>query len=98
MSHCKEHHPRRLWHVLIVLLLLSACVRLWVGPVRLVEPASAQIPDSGLQRKQLLDEARRTNELLTEIKQLLKEHTFNVRCEGADNQAGIVPGPTGGGR
>lgn len=54
------------------LLLLVVCtVMVLIGPLRLVEPALAQIPDSGLQRKQLLDEARRTNQLLSEIKQQL---------------------------
>lgn len=69
------------------LFVLLTCLRVWTGPAPLLEAARAQIPDSGLQRQQLLDETRRTNRLLTEIKQLLKEGTLNVRVRGADNQA-----------
>ena len=49
--------------------------------------ASAQIPDSGMQRKLLLEETRRTNQLLTELIQTIKTGTFKVRIEGTDNKA-----------
>ncbi len=68
---------------------LLTCIRVWVGPAAILEQAQAQIPDSGKQRKLLVEEARRTNQLLTEIKLLLETCTFNVRIQGADNQAGI---------
>lgn len=55
-----------------------------IGPQRLVEPAMAQIPDSGLQRKQILAEARRANQLLGEIKQLLT----TIAREEADKKKG----------
>jgi len=67
---------------------LLTCIRVWVGPAAILEQAQAQIPDSGKQRKLLVEEARRTNQLLTEIKLLLETSTFNVRIQGADNQAG----------
>ena len=47
--------------------------------------ARAQIPNSGLQRKRILQEARRTNELLEEILKVLRKGTLNVRIRGADN-------------
>ncbi len=72
---------------LIGFFVLGTCFGAWVGPTPMVAAARAQIPDSGRQRKQLLEEARRTNQLLAEIKQVLKEHTLNVRIRGADNQA-----------
>ncbi len=81
----------------IGLFVVVTCLRVWVGPVAILEPARAQIPDSGRQRKQLLEEARRTNQLLTEIKQLLKDHTFNVRMERADNQSRAPRVPNSGG-
>lgn len=81
----------------IGLFVVVTCLRVWVGPLAILEPARAQIPDSGRQRKQLLEEARRTNQLLTEIKQLLKDHTFNVRTERADNQSRAPKMPNGGG-
>ena len=73
------------WRTVIGLGLLITVIRVWTGPVPLIEQASAQIPDSGLQRKQLLAETRRTNQLLEEIKQILDSGTLNVRFSGADN-------------
>ncbi len=87
---------RRLLKVGISLFVLLTCIRVWVGPVAILEPAQAQIPDSGLQRKLILDETRRTNQLLAEIKQLLKTHTFNVRVQGADNPSSKRTGSRGG--
>ncbi len=78
-------HPWRRWgRAMMVLAALATGVRVWIAPPTWVTPVYAQIPDSGLQRKELLDEARRTNQLLIEMRQLLKEHTFNVRIQGAD--------------
>lgn len=82
-----QSQKRRLLHGGISLFVLLTCIRVWVGPEAILEQAQAQIPDSGMQRKQLLEETRRTNQLLLEIKQLLETHTFNVRMQGADNQA-----------
>ena len=73
------------WRTVIGLGVLLTTIRVWTGPVPLIEPASAQIPDSGLQRQQLLDETRRTNQLLKEIKKILDTGTLNVRFPGADN-------------
>lgn len=66
--------------------LALTCLKVWLGPLKIENEAYAQIPDSGLQRKQQLDEARRTNELLADIKRILEDHTLKVRMEGADNQ------------
>lgn len=95
------HQPRSAiggLRAVIGLFVLATCLWVWVGPGTILEPARAQIPDSGMQRKLLLEEARQTNLLLTEIKQLLKDHTFNVRIEGADNQADAPAIPRRGGR
>lgn len=66
--------------------LLLTCVRVWTGPFPMLETAYGQIPDAGLQRKQLLDEAKVTNQLLSDIKLALTTGTLHVRLEGADNQ------------
>ena len=77
---------KRSWPgVVIGLFMLLTCLRVWVGPVPVVQPARAQIPDAGTQRKLLAEELRRTNMLLTDIKQILTTRTLNVRIEGADN-------------
>ncbi len=60
------------------------CLRVWLGPITITKPASAQIPDSGKQRFQILKEAKQTNQLLREIKQLLQSHTFKVHVTGTD--------------
>jgi hypothetical protein len=73
------------WRTVIGLGVLLTAIRVWTGPVLLVEPASAQIPDSGLQRQQLLEETRRTNQLLQEITKTLNSGTLNVRFPSADN-------------
>lgn len=71
---------------LVVFFVVLTCFRIWLGPFPLLEHAEAQIPDAGLQRKQLVDEARRTNELLSDIKRILETQTLQVRLQGADNQ------------
>jgi len=71
---------------LVVFFVILTCLRIWIGPFPILERAEAQIPDAGLQRKQLVDEARRTNELLSDIKRILETQTLQVRLQGADNQ------------
>jgi hypothetical protein len=73
------------WRTVIGLGILLTALRVWTGPVPLIEPVNAQIPDSGLQQQQQLDETRRTNQLLQEIKKILETGTLNVRFPGADN-------------
>ena len=71
---------------LVLGFVLLTCVRVWIGPLPMLETAYGQIPDAALQRKQLLDEAKVSNQLLADIKQALTTGTLHVRLEGADNQ------------
>ncbi|MEK7755981.1 MAG: hypothetical protein AAB385_02095 [Planctomycetota bacterium] len=71
---------------LVVFFVILTCLRIWLGPFPLLERAEAQIPDAGLQRKQLVEQAQRTNELLSDIKRILETQTLHVRLQGADNQ------------
>ena len=87
MNTQSQAHGHRWLRAALGILVLGTCLRVWLGPTTVISPAQAQIPDSGMQRKLLLEETRRTNQLLKEIKQLLEKHTFNVRVDGADNQA-----------
>ena len=80
-----ESHKGRFWRGAIGLFLLLTCIRVWHGPEPILEPAQAQIPDSGLQRRRILEEAKRTNRLLSDIKRLLETGTLNVRIQRADN-------------
>jgi hypothetical protein len=90
-----QPRKRRFFAGFLGVLVLLTCLRVWTAPADLVPLARAQIPDSGAQRQMLVEETRKTNRLLTEIKQLLESHTFNVRVRGADNQAD-EPAPAGG--
>ena len=69
-------------------LFLATCLRVWIGPYPILPAAYGQIPDAGMQRKLILEEAVRTNLLLTEIKTMLAERTLNVRIQGADEATG----------
>ena len=91
-----QHHERRFLPAVFVVFVLVTCIRVWVGPVPVVKSANGQMVDPGRQRKELVEQARRTNELLEEIKQILTDHTLNVRLRGADNQADAPPKRPGG--
>jgi hypothetical protein len=71
------------------------CVRVWLGPDAAVPQACAQIPDSGLQRKQMLEESARTNQLLEQILDTLQTRTLKVSVEGQDGlqEKAAVPHP-----
>lgn len=72
-----------------------SCMKVWLAPDT-SNAVVAQIPDSGLQRKQLIDEQRRTNELLMDIKRTLEERTINVRVQSADNPSSAIKTPSTG--
>ena len=81
-----SQHKKPAWlRYAIGLFIAVTCLRVWVGPMPVLESAQAQIPDSALQRKQAIATAKRTNQLLAEIKQILATGTLNVRILGADN-------------
>lgn len=84
----RTQKPHRSWSRIIVILFLAAtCWKVWIGDPHLLPIASAQIPDSGMQRKVLIDEIRKTNQLITQLAATMKTHTFKVRIEGTDKQA-----------
>lgn len=100
-QHCRPRWASRM----VLVFVLATCVRVWLGPDRLISAVNAQLPDPARQRIDLLQESRRTNELLADIKKLLEAqtrmletHTFNVRMRGADNQAPPPALPPDGGR
>lgn len=74
-------------HAGLILLLTFTCLRVWVGPFPILSRAEAQIPDAGMQRKLLIEEVQRTNQLLGDIKRLMESGNLNVRVSGADNQS-----------
>ena len=85
MIRSSQHRNWSLPRVALLLFVLLSCLRAWLGPMSFMDPVQAQIPDAGTQRKELVDEVRRTNQLLQEIKQILSSDILNVRIQGADN-------------
>ncbi|MFH0947139.1 MAG: hypothetical protein V2A76_18280 [Planctomycetota bacterium] len=63
----------------VMVVVLAICLGLWSRAGLLTGTAQAQVPDSGLQRKQMLEQMVRTNQLLTEIKQILEGGTVQVK-------------------
>lgn len=74
-------------------LIAATCVRVWVGPADVLPRAAAQIPDSGLQRKQMVDEIRQTNVLLEEIIHILKTQPIKVSLPSTDKSKSGTPTP-----
>ena len=58
--------------------------------------AVAQIPDSGLQRKEMLAEQQRTNSLLDSLLQYLRTQTLKVKVVGTDKQSKTEAAPPEG--
>lgn len=73
--------------VVLTLLLSVIAVELWIGLADR-STAVAQIPDTGLQRQNIVEETRRTNQLLEQILTQLRTGTMKVRSESADKPEG----------
>ncbi len=82
----------RLLLTALTVLLAVIAVELWAARPPLVREAQAQIPDSGLQRNVLIDEARRTNKLLEEILDHLQNKPVKVKSADTDKADGAARG------
>lgn len=80
-----QYSPLRWLERILIVVVLLTCLRVWTGPFPLLNKAQAQLPDSAKQRIMLLEETRKTNRLLNEIKQILRDETLHVRLQPADN-------------
>ncbi len=87
MQQSKNPAVRFILRAIGCFIILATCLHVWIGPFSILPAAYGQIPDAGMQRKMILEEAVRTNQLLTEIKGILTERTLNVRIQGADNSS-----------
>lgn len=81
----------RLLRAVLCAAVVLTCARVWIGPMPLTESAYAQIPDSGAQRKAIVEELKQTNltllairNELAEIHKILATGTLNVRTAAAD--------------
>ncbi len=88
-TNASRHRPLvpRLIGGLLLTFVLASCLRVWLGPFPVLPRAQAQIPDSGKQRFELIDQAQKTNHLLEQILATLREGTLNVRLAGTDKNA-----------
>lgn len=72
----------------IAVLLAVLVIELWNLAPSMLPIAAAQVPDTALQRKQIVDEARRTNQLLSAILTHLEAKSIKVEMIGGDKSAG----------
>lgn len=96
MSSSTNHHSCSTSRLILILFLAATAWKVWFGVPEILPVARAQIPDSGTQRKVLIEEVRRTNQLLSQLHQTIKTGTLKVRIEGTDNKA--AASRSGGGR
>lgn len=82
--------------VVIAVLLAVIAVELWqLGPHAL-PAAQAQIPDSGMQRYQLLSEVQTTNQLLKDVLSHLRTKAVKVKIDATDKLKDAGRQRTGG--
>ena len=72
--------------VVIAVLLGVIAVGLWQERPSMLPAAQAQVPDSGMQRNQMLKETQETNKLLRQILEHLQEKTIAVTMHDADEE------------
>jgi len=82
-----DRWTRRLLCVIAVLLAVIA-VELWQGRPSMLPRAEAQIPDTALQRENIVREARKTNALLAQILEHLRSKPIKVEMDGTDGGDG----------
>ncbi len=83
----------RILLTVIAVLLAIIALELWHAGPGMTPAASAQIPDSGLQRVNLIDEARRTNALLSDILEHLRTKPVKVEMQRTDKKPGRGEAP-----
>ncbi len=85
MTSQSHRRKRNLLETVCVTFVILTCFRVWVGPVSANAQRPTTLPDSALQRKLQLEELKRSNEILQDIRRILTSQTLKVRIEGADN-------------
>ncbi len=88
MSYQKRKSNRQFLRVLVGAFLVATCFKVWIGSPNAIPAAEAQIPNAGNQRLQLVNEIRKSNELLAQIALTLKSQTLKVEIQGTDNNKG----------
>jgi|GEM_PF-2445168 len=89
-----ERYTQIVLTVIAGLLTVIAIELAFVAEATTLPSAAAQIPDTGLQRKQIVDEQRITNQRLSALEKHLKEGTVKVRIV-QDDKAQDTPSRAG---
>ncbi len=89
-----ERYTQIVLTVIACLLTVIAVELAFVADATTLPRAMAQIPDTGLQRKQIVDEQRITNQRLSALEKHLKEGTVKVRIV-QDDKAQDTPSRAG---
>lgn len=89
-----DDRSARLFRIAVVALLAIIALALWDDRPSMLSQAVGQIPDTAMQRKQMVDEQRITNQLLARILKHLETKPIKTRAAGTDdfNDAGDQPG------
>lgn len=74
-------------------LLTIIAIELWVGRPDSVMRAQAQIPDTALQRREIVEETRRSNALLEQILEHLKTKPVQVTIKADERKTVGGPAP-----
>ena len=76
---------------IVIGLLLALLSALLLSEIPLAEQASAQVPDSGAQRNQIVKELASLNPKMDELIKLLRSGHIKVTCVSADDKkAGVI--------
>lgn len=78
----------RMFQAAVLALLAMSTAALWDGRAAILPHAVAQIPDTALQRQQIVDQLKVTNELLNRIANHLETKTIKVRTVDTDENEG----------
>lgn len=76
----------------ITALLTMIAVELWADRPSMLASASAQIPDTGRQRLEIIEETRETNRLLAQILEHLRAKPVKVSIQTTDKSSGPMSG------
>ena len=88
MSLGKSERTGKVFRFLLGVILAVTFIRVWAGPTSWAADARAQIPDAGSQRADLLQEVRKTNELLRKVIQILETKSVKVEVQNTAGNAG----------
>jgi hypothetical protein len=86
MTGSKSNPPPK-WVVIVIALQVMTVLGQWIGSPR-VEPAMAQVPDAGLQRIQIIDQLKGTNDRLDKLIALLSGGNLQVKVAKPDESKG----------